>query len=151
MVLTSGLRKGDCSDSGLNLTGWLLCPEHSLGGTVLSWLVLEEKPSPIPAELKGKTQRWFLFCGDDCTHLPWHLKRWEFGQGGSVWESCLSVIVQVEINCLSFVSNNRSSSYLERDLAFPCMAGKASSCHAKTQCRCLAQSVQKLFQKSKMG
>lgn len=43
------------------------------------------------------------------------------------------------------------SSCLERDLAFPCMARKVISYHANIQCLCLAQSVQKLFQKSKMG
>ena len=31
------------------------------------------------------------------------------------------------------------------------MAGEAISCHANTQCRCLAQSVGNLFQKSKVG
>lgn len=85
----------------LNLTGWLLCSGHRLGGIVLYSLVLGKKPSPIPAELKRKTQRLFLFCGDEYTHLPWHLKRWEFGQGGSVWEGCLSVIIQVKMKCLS--------------------------------------------------
>lgn len=68
MVLISGLGEGDCSGSGLNLTGWILCPGHRLEGIVLSPLVLGKKPSPIPAELKGETQRLFLFHGDDCTH-----------------------------------------------------------------------------------
>lgn len=89
----------DCCRSGLNLTGWFLCSQRRFESTVLShWL--HEIPSPIPAELKGRVKGLVLFPGVDCTHWPWHLKRWELGQGGSVWESCLNDRVQVEMNCL---------------------------------------------------